>query len=172
MSNVTCIESFSDIVAVWPFMEGGISYAFPFNVRKKTVTLSELGKDTVENLTAGKTCLSTGQTYGDTVSVSLEDGESSVRSTTKTGIAGRYHEVVLSLVISDNSEESVAMAEELEGHSHDFVIQTSGGEYLLLRGGGQYYKCSVEEEYSESYKLKVTLTLSCYNGIQRIVKGE
>ena len=75
MSNVTCIESFSDIVAVWPFMEGGISYAFPFNVRKKTVTLSELGKDTVENLTAGKTCLSTGQTYGDTVSVSLEDGE-------------------------------------------------------------------------------------------------
>lgn len=169
---MTCAESFSDIVAVWPFMEGGISYTFPFNARKKTVTLSELGKDTMENLTAGKICLMTGQVYGDAVFVSLEDGESSVRSVTKTGIAGRYHEVVLSLVISDNSEESVTMAEELEGYPHDFVIQASGGEYLLLRGGGQYYKCSVEEEYSESRKLKVTLTLSCYNGIQRIVAGE
>lgn len=169
MANVTCIESFSDIVAVWPFLEGEIGYTFPFNIRKKTVVPSELGAETIEVLTKGKFCLSTSVSYNGSSSAVLEDTGNSVRSTTKTGRSGRYHEVVLSLVISDNSEESVKNVEKLEGYPHDFIILVSSGEYLLLRGGGLYYKCSAEEEYSENYQLKITLTLSCYNGIQRIL---
>lgn len=166
---MNCKEAFSDIVAVWPFADGEISYKIPFNVRARNVSVSELGADSVSALTAGRIHYSVGEDYSDASTIEIEERKCSVKSTTKYTSAGRAFDVVLTLVISEKSTISAKTMDDMEAARHDFLLQCADGEYLFVRSAQMAYRCVTEEDFSEVYQQKITVTMENYNGIQRVV---
>lgn len=165
---ITCKESFSDIVMVWPFAVGDISYKVPFNVRNRNISASDMGVSALSELTKGKTYYSVGENYEDSDCIELEERKCTLKSTTKYSSAGRAFDVVLTLIISEKSDVSATMMDEMEAERHDFIVQCADGTQLLIRSAEMGYKCVVEEEFAENYQQKITITLENYNGIQRI----
>lgn len=168
---MNCKETFSDIVAVWPFPKGRIPYTIPFNVRKRTYTLSDIGFDSLDGfeiLLGSVDYYAISDRYSATEMVEIEEEQNSVRSTTKQSRAGRYHEVTLSLIISEKTDKAIELAEELERELHDFIIQVSDGSYLLLRAVDGAYQCNSEEGYESDYELQHRITMENINGIIRL----
>lgn len=167
---VTCKEAFVDIVMVWPFAVGEIDYKVPFNVRGRSVKVSELGVSSIADLTKGRTYYSVGENYEETDCIELEERKCTLKSTTKYTSAGRAFDVSLVLIINEKSEISAAMMDKVETFRHDFIVQCADGEQLLVRSAEMGYKCVAEEEFAESYQQKLTITMENYNGIQRITE--
>lgn len=169
MSNEnTCLESYVDIVAVWPFGKDEINYSVPFNVRKRFITPAEMGAESLSALIDGRSSYSVGEDYSDATTVELEERKSTLKSTGKTSAAGRAYDVVLTLIINEKSTKSANLMDDLEGARHDFIVQLADGENLLIRSAENAYRCVAEEDFKESYQQKITITLENYNGIQRI----
>lgn len=169
MNNLSCIEQMNNILAVWTFKSGEVNYSFPFNVRKRIVLVSELGISSIAALTGSRQHYEMGAVYDDTGAVSIDETGNSLKSTTKKSSSGRYHEVILTLIVTENSSASIGLMDELESEEHDFIIKCANGEYLLLRISDLAYNCSVEESFDDDkYSQKITVTMECYNGIQRI----
>lgn len=167
---VTCKETFVDIVMVWPFAEGEINYQVPFNVRGRSVKVSELGVTSITDLTNDRPYYSVGENYEEADCIELEERKCTLKSTTKYTSAGRAFDVSLVLIISEKSVVSATMMDKVEATRHDFIVQCADGEQLLVRSAEMGYKCVAEEEFSESYQQKLTITLENYNGIQRITE--
>ena len=165
---VTCKEAFVDIVAVWPFAEGEIDFKVPFNVRTRSVSASDLGVTSVSDLLKDRPYYSVGENYDDADCIEIEERKCTLKSTTKYTSAGRAFDVSLVLIISEKSEKSVIMADELSSKAHDFIVLLGDGNYVLLRCDENAYKTSIEETYSLYYELKITANMETYNGVIRI----
>lgn len=163
-----CTESYSDIMAVWPILKGRVDYQVPFNVRKRTYTLAELGITDVATLKGGSSCLSISPDFDGADCVEIEERACSVKSVSQTSVAGRSYDVTLSLKISEKSTESANIADDLSAEAHDFLILVADGTYLILRGADNGYKCSVTETFAAQYELAITVTMETYNGLVRI----
>ena len=99
---MNCTETFSDIVAVWPIPSSSIEYDIPFNVRKRQYSRSHMRLkdesllDTLVYYTLSKN--------GDDKAIEIVENGNIVRASTKKTIAGRAHDVSLSLIISEKTE--------------------------------------------------------------------
>lgn len=176
MSNLKCNETFSDILEVWPFVAGDIKFTTPFQVRKRIVTLSELGiqpdgsgNRKLSSLLSGRDYYSVGEDYGDDHAICLEERKAQLKSTSKMSAYGRSHELSLTLVVSDKGDKSVNMMDEIERARHDFILMTSDNQYLLVRSVENLYSVKSEEDFSENYQQKLTINMENINGIQRII---
>lgn len=165
--TIICKEYFSDIVAVWPLSAGTINYAIPFNVRKRAYSVSDLGVTSIESIIADKDFYSVSADYDNAVEIA--ERECVVKSTSKKGIAGRSHDVVLSLIINEKSTKSANIADALDSTPHDFLILLGDGSYLLVRVSDNAYKCAIDETYSSMYEMRININMETYNGIIRIV---
>ena len=168
---MNCKETFSDIVAVWPLPKGTIPYAIPFNVRRREYTLADMGYSSLsafESVLASVDYYAVSERSGGAEWVEIEEMQSTVRSTTKQTVAGRYHEIALSLIINEKTDKAIEMAEQLESETHDFVIQISDGSLLLLRTVDDVYQCKTSEEYASDYALKHSIRIENVNGIIRL----
>lgn len=167
--SIICKEFWSDIVAVYPFAMGELDYAVPFNVRKRNYTLADLGIDiSLPTYLANRPCLTISPEFDGSDSIELAEGQTNIKSTSKENVAGRFYDVLFSLIISEKSEKSVVMADELSSEAHDFIVLLGDGSYVLLRCDENAYKTSIEETYSLSYELKITVNMETYNGVIRI----
>lgn len=165
---IKCRETFDDIVMVWPFAEGEINYKIPFNVRSRTIAVSDMGAETLSDLCKGKPYYSIGENYEEADCVELAERKCSLKATSKHISSGRAFDVSLVLIINEKSVVSATMMDQLESSRHDFIVQCADGSHLLVRSANMAYKCVSEEEFAESYQQKLTFTLENYNGIQRI----
>lgn len=163
-----CRESFADIVAVWPFLAGEIKYKVPFNVRSRKVSVNEIGVSSLDTLLKNRGYYSVGENYEDSKCVEIEERKCILKSASKRTISGRSYDVSLVLIINEKSDNSATMMDEIEMDRHDFIVQCADSSYLLVRSVEMGYKCVAEEEISENYQQKLTITMTNYNGIQRI----
>jgi hypothetical protein len=167
--SIVCKETWSDIVAVYPFAMGGIDYAVPFNVRKRNYTLADLGVSTSLPVhLANRPCLTISPDFDGSDCIELAEGQTTIKSTSKENVAGRFYDILFSLIISEKSEKSVIMADDLSSKAHDFIVLLGDGNYVLLRCDENAYKTSIEETYSLYYELKITANMETYNGVIRI----
>ena len=164
---MNCKETFSDIVAVWPFPAGKIDYDIPFNVRRRSMSKSALSL-TDDSFLNTMVHYSVSESYCSGSVIELEENESTLRFTTKQGVGGRYHEVSLSLIISEESELSERMTEQLESVRHDFIIKDAEGTLLLVRTTDDAYECVSDVERTPEYRLRHNIKIDNYNGIIRL----
>lgn len=165
---VKCTENFSDIVAVWPILRGRVDYAIPFNVRRRTYSLADLGVTDIAELKNSAPCLSISPDFDGDDCIEIEERACSVKSASQTSVAGRSYDVTLSLKISEKSAESANIADDLSAEAHDFLILVADGTYIILRNADNGYKCSVTETFAAQYELAITVTMETYNGLVRI----
>lgn len=167
---MNCKETFSDIVAVWPLRATSMNYAIPFKVRKRTYLFSELG---ITDTTMLDTLphYSVGEDYAGSGVVELAEQESTLKSTTVQTTAGRAFNVVLSLIINEDSDKAKELGEQLERERHDFIAQVADGSFLLVRTSDNGYECQTEEEFAVDYRLRHTIRIQNYNGIIRLSHG-
>ena len=177
MNNKKCNETFSDILEVWAFEAGEIDFQIPFSVRKRTVTLEELGilpdesgKRSLSSLLSGRYYYSVGEDYEDDYAIEIEDRKNQLKSTSKISTYGRSSELSLVLVVNDKSTHSIALMDDIERKRHDFILTTSDQEHLLVRSVENLYSVKSEEDFSEKYQQKLTIRLENINGIQRIIE--
>jgi hypothetical protein len=167
---VVCKEVYDDIVRVWVIPLSEINFAVPFNVRAHEISLADLGQsDYATWLKDVREFAVSTSLYGEDAAMLDDNRKSTVKSTTKRTVGGRYYEVVLTLIINDNSEDCTSLVRELENGVYCFVIQTASDDMLFVRSEEIGYGCVSEEEHSEDYELKATITTPTYNGIQRII---
>lgn len=164
-----CRESFSDIVAVYPFATGEIKYTIPFNVKKRYYTLTDLGVDELSDLLDNRIYYSIGESYSNQNTIEIEERQISLKSVSKKNINGRLYDVTLTLIIKDKKDISANFMDEIDGERHDFICLLADGSYLLVRTSELCYDCKTEEEFSAEYELKQTISMETYNGIIRIV---
>lgn len=166
-----CRETFEDIISVWPFLKGEIDFQIPYSVRKRTLSMTDLGLADGESLSAltdGRPYYTIGEDYQSEQSVELQERKSVLKSATKYAQYGRSFDTSLSLQVLFNRTPSLSLMDEIEREPHDFLLLLASGEYLLLRTDENTYLCKSEEQFGESYTQKLTITAECYNGIQRI----
>lgn len=166
-----CKDTFEDIVSVWPFAKGEIAYQLPYNVRLRTLQLHHLGLTdggTLSALTADRPYYTIGEDYQSDNSVELEERKSILKSSTKYSESGRRFDVSLTLQVVHNSRLSLSLMDHIESDPSDFLVLIASGEYLLVRTDELTYRCKSEEQFGNTYTQKLTITASCYNGIQRI----
>lgn len=164
---MNCKETISDIVAVWPFPKGAISYDVPFNVRKRNYLSSEL-RLADSSVLDSMIHYSIGEDYTGVGVVELAEQESTLRSTTIQTKAGRAFDVTLLLIISENSEQAKELGEQLEHKCHDFVVKIADGSFLLVRAEEYAYDCQTDEEFNVDYMLRHTIKIQNINGIIRL----
>lgn len=161
-------ELFSDIVRIYPFKFGEIKYTVPFNVRKETVTVAELGATRMSELLEGKLCYSTSIILGENdklLSIDLDSG-AMYEDSTETSVIGISHKVVLDFKVVDPLVRCIQPLTDLElAPAQDFIIMTSDDQYLLIRCPEYAYKCTVKK----SLELKqVSIEIKNINGVQLI----
>lgn len=163
-----CRESFSDIVAVYPFKAGEINYSIPFNVRKRYYSLTDLGVSELADLLKNKIYYSIGESYADQNTIEIEERMTSLKSVSKKTINGRMFDVTLTLIIRDKKQVSDFLMDEVDEERHDFICALADGSYVLVRTSDMGYECKTEEEYSDEYELKQIVSMATYNGIIRL----
>lgn len=162
------MEAYVDVISVWPLEIGSVTYQIPFNVRKRTLSLSDMGANSISELLAGREYYSVCPT-DDPLCVELdEESEQLVKSVTKKSVSGVYYEVSMSLVISAKSDKSIRLSDKMERIAHDFIFLLSDGSYHLVRASVYGVQCVSEESYQTDYKQKLSVSISCYNGIQLV----
>lgn len=167
--SLTCKETFSDIVAVYPIEAEEMAYTVPFNVRTRTYTLAQMGVADMDTLLAKSDYrYSIGEDYTSDTTIEIEERKSTLKSATKETSAGRVYDVTLTLIINENSTKSANFMDSITNKRHDFVVQIANGELLLIRTGECAYTCKAEENFAESYQQKLTISVQNLNGIQRI----
>ena len=165
-----CRESFSDIVAVYPFAVGDIKFQVPFNVRDRQITPKQMGVSSLDDLIKDRTYYSVGDEHESDKVIEIEERKCVVKSATKYTSAGRAFDVSLTLIINEKSTKSVTLMDEIESVEHDFIIQCVDGDMLLVRCAPLGYRCTAEEEVAEVYQQKLAVSFENINGIQRISK--
>ena len=164
---MNCKETFLDIVAVWPLPKGFISYDIPFNVRKREYMLSELklndnsAIDSLFHYSISDDNIGTGV-------VELEEQESTLKSTSTQTVAGIAFDVVISLIIKENSSMARRLGEQLENNCHDFIVKSADSGLLLVRAEDYAYECQTNEEFDVEYTLRHTIKIQNVNGIIRL----
>lgn len=165
---VSCNETFSDIVAVWPFAVGEIPYSIPFNVRRRFYGAQELGISDISDFCKGRFHYSIGEDYANDQTVELKEQKTVLKSVSDDKTPGRSFDVNLTLIINDNNDLSAKMMDEMVSSPHDFILLLADGTYLLIRTLEYGYSCRSEETFSEDYEQKLTVSLKTYNGIIRM----
>ncbi|MDD3037906.1 hypothetical protein [Bacteroides sp.] len=171
MSTDYCASSselFADIVRIYPFKFGEIKHVVPFNVRKETVTVAELGVTEMNKLLEGRQCYSTSILLGENdklMSIDLDAG-ATYEDSTETSVIGISHKVVLDFKVLDPLIRCIQPLTDLElATAQDFIIMTSDDQYLLIRCPEYAYKCTVKK----GPELKqASIEIKNINGVQII----
>lgn len=161
-------ELVSDIVRIYPFKFGEIKYTVPFNVRKETVTVVELGVTGMNELLEGRVCYSTSIVLGkndELLSIDLDLG-ATYEDSTETSVIGISHKVVLDFKVLDPLIRCIQPLTDLElAPAQDFILMTSDDQYLLIRCSEYAYKCTVKK----GLELKqASIEIKNINGVQHI----
>lgn len=164
---IVCKESYFDIVRVWALPLSEVTFSVPFNVRMHELTLADVGQTDIATWLKDIPQLAVSTSLYGEDAIPLDERKTTLKSTTKNGVGGRYYEVVLTLIINDNSVDSAKIVHDLEVQPYCFVVQTATDDILFVRSEEIGYSCIVEEDVNEDYSLKATITMATYNGIQR-----
>jgi len=170
MPNNSCnytTEQYFDIVAVYPFPFGELNHQVPFNVRKKTTTLFEIG---LPSLAGRKRFI----TYTDSEELSDEkdfliDEKGTVKATPQKTIAGYTYAVNLQFKTMQNAVEQSEYLDDLIITDHDLLLEASDGKFYFVRCPEHAYRFTPEENITDSYTTTLTFDINNINGIQPIV---
>lgn len=168
--NYTTEQNF-DIVAVYPFPFGELNHQVPFNVRKKTTTLAEIGLSSLSGLAARKRFItytdSGGQPDGKDF---LIEEKGTVKATAKKTISGYTYSVNLQLKSTYHVVEQSEYLFSLIEQEHDLLLEASDGKYYFIRCPEYAYNFLPEENISDSYTTTLTFDINNINGIQPIIE--
>lgn len=168
MNQYHCTEYRNDIVTVYPIPMGELSHLIPFNVRKPATTVAELGIDNLSKFLANRKCFSIigNETLEEAGQLFRIEEKCTLKATPQKSIIGYTYTVNMQL----KTEYSTPLLKEylysLVPTEHDFIVQTADGNYHFIRCPENAYKCSPEDNISESYQTTITFELKNINGLQ------
>lgn len=162
-------ELYLDIIQIYPFVSGELKHTIPFNVRKETVSVSELGVVDIATLLKGRTLFSAFDVYddaGELLSCEIDSGVT-VESVSDRTVSGISFKTTIVFNVPDGIIRSKSYTDKLQESTHEFILVSSEEEYMLLRCTDFAYKCT---EKSTTESKQVTIEINNVNGIQ-FIKG-